>query len=234
MPIIKLVNVSKKYRSGNQEFYALRDINLAIEEGEFVCIMGPSGSGKTTLLNLIGALDKPTEGKVYIEGIDISTLSDSELADLRNKKIGFIFQQHYLIPILTALENVLLPMIFAGKKDVEKAKKLLDLVGMREFYNYYPNQLSGGQNQKVAIARALANDPIIILADEPTASLDIKSAKTVMDILSKLHKQGNTIVLVTHDPSIAKYAERIVVLKAGRILSNDASVEEAIKLLEEN
>ncbi len=234
MEAIVLRNVWKKYISGNQEFWALKNINLKVKEGEFVCIMGPSGSGKTTLLNLIGALDKPTKGEVIVKGKNVNELSERELADLRNKEIGFIFQQHYLIPVLTALENVELPSIIAGKPNKERAKFLLKLVGLEGFENYFPSQLSGGQNQRVAIARALMNNPSIILADEPTASLDVKSAKTVMDLLERIHKEeGKTIVLVTHDPVIAKRAERIVVIKAGQIIAENVSVDEALKLLEE-
>jgi putative ABC transport system ATP-binding protein len=211
--MIRLVDVTKVYRSGPYEVLALNKISMNVEEGEFVAIMGPSGSGKSTLLNLIGCLDKPTEGKVYINGVDTSELSDKELTELRRDTIGFIFQQYNLIPTLTALENVELPMIFKGTSKLERRKRaeeLLSIVGLEDEMHRKPTELSGGQQQRVAIARALANNPSILLCDEPTGNLDTKSGKAVMEIISRLNEEeGVTVVLVTHDPSVAEFAEKI-------------------------
>ncbi|MEM0480842.1 MAG: ABC transporter ATP-binding protein [Candidatus Aenigmatarchaeota archaeon] len=219
--IIKTENVWKIYKMDSIEVAAIRGISLKIKEGEFVSIMGPSGSGKSTLLHLIGCLDKPTKGKIYIEGKEISKMSENELANLRMEKIGFVFQFFNLYPTLTALENVELPMIIS-KKDKkerrERAKKLLELVGLKGFENRLPSQLSGGQKQRVAIARALANNPKIILADEPTGNLDSKSGKEIMQLLKKLQKIGKTIVVVTHNPEFKKYSDRVIFIKDGKIL----------------
>lgn len=221
MVMIELVNVTKVYKTGRFEVIALNNVSMKIEDGEFIAIMGPSGSGKTTLLNLIGCLDKPTKGKIIIDGIDTSQLTDKQLTEFRRDKIGFIFQQYYLIPTLTALENVELPMIFKGiprSERIRRAKELLSLVGLGREMNRMPNELSGGQQQRVAIARALANNPSILLCDEPTGNLDRKSGKVVMDLIKKLNEErGVTVVLVTHDAEVARYAERVVRIVDGRI-----------------
>jgi len=231
MNIIELRNVWKIYKIGKENFPALKDASLKIKENEFVCIMGPSGSGKSTLLYLIGCLDKPSKGDVYVFGKNTKKLSEKELAEIRNKRIGFVFQTYYLFPNLTVLENVEIPMILGGRKNRKRALELLEKVGLKGKENKKPNELSGGEQQRVCIARALANDPDLILADEPTANLDIESAKNVLEILRNLWKEGKTIVIVTHDLRIAEYAERIVVLKDGRILNDNATLEEAVELL---
>ncbi|WP_456328590.1 ABC transporter ATP-binding protein [Archaeoglobus sp.] len=222
--MIELIDVYKVYRVGTHEIIALRGVNLTIDRGEFVAIMGPSGSGKSTLLYLIGCLDKPTKGKVIIEGQDTSQLNEKQLTELRRDKIGFIFQQYYLIPTLTALENVELPMVFKGvsrARREEKARKLLEMVGLGDKINRKPRELSGGEQQRVAIARALANDPSILLCDEPTGNLDTKSGKVVMDIIKSLNvERGVTVVLVTHDPSLKVYADRVVNIRDGVIYAN--------------
>ncbi|MFA5061491.1 MAG: ABC transporter ATP-binding protein [Candidatus Pacearchaeota archaeon] len=219
--LIKLKEVAKFYRMGDSVVKALNNIQLKIYEGEFVAIMGPSGSGKSTCMNLVGSLDTPTKGVIYLDNQDISTLHESDLAQIRGRKIGFIFQSFNLIPNLTAKENVMLPMMFQGSsisKRERKARELLDLVELTDRQHHYPNQLSGGQRQRVAIARSLANDPEVILADEPTGNLDTKTGQIVLDFLEKLHKQGKTIILVTHDPDLAQeYAEVIYWLKDGEL-----------------
>jgi len=220
--IIKLKDVWKTYYLGENVLHVLKKINLEINQGEFVVITGPSGSGKSTLMNQVGVLDTPSKGKVFLEGKDISTLNESELAQLRGKKIGFVFQQFNLIPTLTALENVILPTIFQNIPEdirLEKAKKILTLVGLAERMNHKPTELSGGQQQRVAIARALINNPEIILADEPTGNLDSKSGRQVMELLAKLHTQEKkTIILVTHDIDLVKYSEKTIFLKDGEII----------------
>ncbi len=225
MPLIKLENVSKVYRMGETKVQALKNINLKLEKGENVVIIGPSGCGKSTLLHLMGCLDRPTRGKVLIDGRDISKLSDNELAKIRREKIGFIFQFFYLIPTLTALENVMLPMTFAGvpsKEKEKRAKELLKLVGLEKRMHHKRSELSGGEIQRVAIARALANSPEIILADEPTGNLDSKSGKEVIKYLVRLNKEKNvTLVVVTHDLSIIKFFERKIYLKDGRIIKEE-------------
>ena len=222
MNIIELQKVTKIYKLDEVEVVGVKDINLKIKKGEFVCIMGPSGSGKSTLLHLIGCLDKPTYGKVFIDGIDVSKMSEDELAEIRKNKIGFVFQFFNLYPTLNALENIELPMIIAEKDKEYRRKRaieLLKIVGMEKFKDHFPSELSGGQRQKIAIARALANDPPIILADEPTGNLDSKSGKEIMEIFKKLNEEGKTIVVVTHNKEVAKYAERIIYLKDGKIIS---------------
>ena len=208
--IIKLQDVWKTYKMGNIEVNALQGLELDVKEGEFLAIMGPSGSGKSTAVNMIGCLDVPTKGKITLEQHDISKLSESELAQIRGRKIGFIFQQFNLIPTLTALENVMLPMIFQGvdeEKRKERAAMLLGLVELGDRTNHKPTELSGGQQQRVAIARALANNPDVIIADEPTGNLDSKTGAIVLDFLQKLHKkEQKTIVMVTHDASLVKVA----------------------------
>jgi putative ABC transport system ATP-binding protein len=220
--ILELKDVWKIYKMGEVEVAALQGLNLVVRKAEFISIMGPSGSGKSTAMNMIGCLDIPTKGSIYLEGKDISTLSESNLAQIRGKKIGFIFQQFNLIPTLTALENVSLPMIFQniGRDErMEKARQLLELVGLGERMDHRPTELSGGQQQRVAIARSLCNDPEIILADEPTGNLDSKTGHTVMDFLRKLHEEkGKTIIMVTHDENVARNADRIEYLKDGKII----------------
>ena len=205
--VIRLRNVSKHYPMGDSIVRALNHLEFKVFEGEFVAIMGPSGSGKSTAMNLVGSLDVPTKGTIYLDEHDISTLEESDLAQIRGQKIGFIFQSFNLIPNLTAKENVMLPMMFQGT-DVdaraEKAEELLELVELTDRMDHYPGELSGGQRQRVAIARSLANDPEVILADEPTGNLDTKTGAIVMEFLEKLNKEGKTIVMVTHDPDLAK------------------------------
>ncbi|MEM4605875.1 MAG: ABC transporter ATP-binding protein [Candidatus Pacearchaeota archaeon] len=219
--IIRLVDVYKIYEMGENKVYALSGVNLSVQKSEFLVILGPSGSGKSTMMNLVGCLDTPTKGKIYLEEHDISYLHESDLAQIRGRKIGFIFQQFNLISTLTAKENIILPMSFQGfskNEQEKKANELLRLVQLEERSNHYPKQLSGGQQQRVAIARALVNDPEVILADEPTGNLDSKTGQIVLDFLEKLHKQGKTIIVVTHDVNVAfKYAERICYLKDGKI-----------------
>lgn len=216
--IIFLENIKKTYFIGKDEFPILKGIDLEINKGEFVAMMGPSGSGKSTLLNVIGALDKPTEGVYRIQNKLISTLSSDQLAEIRNKYIGFIFQNFNLIPTLSALENVALPSFYSGNQDVERAKSLLNMVGLDDQYKKKPNELSGGQRQRVAIARSLINDPEFILADEPTGNLDSKTGKEIMDLILSLKKDfSKTILMVTHDPNLATLADRVIYLKDGRI-----------------
>ena len=224
--LIKLDEVWKTYKVGTVSIHALRGLNFKVKEGEFVAIMGPSGSGKSTAVNMIGCLDIPTKGKIYLDGHDISKLEESELAQIRGRKIGFIFQKFNLIQTLTALENIMLPMIFQNTPSatrIKKAVELLKIVELEDRMHNKPTELSGGQQQRVAIARALANDPEIILADEPTGNLDSKTGKIVMDFLRKLHNEGRTIIMVTHDKDIAKYAERIDYLKDGVIIKSEVN-----------
>jgi len=218
LSLIKLENIVKIYKTADIETQVLKGINLTIEEGEFVCIMGVSGSGKTTLMNIIGCLDTPTSGRYLFKGKDISSLDDDTLSKIRNEHIGFVFQQFYLIQYLTAKENVLVPTLYSSKYVPEdRAIFLLEKVGMKDKINLKPSQLSGGQQQRVAIARALINDPELIIADEPTGALDRKTAFEIMDIFSSLNKEGKTILMVTHDPEIAKYAGRIIYIEDGNI-----------------
>ncbi|AAB90224.1 ABC transporter ATP-binding protein [Archaeoglobus fulgidus] len=223
MKVVELRNVYKIYRTEYYEVRALDGVSMDVEEGEFVVIMGPSGSGKSTLLNLIGCLDKPTEGEVLINGVETSSLNDNRLTELRRDTIGFIFQTYNLIPTLTALENVELPMIFKGvgrREREERAKELLKNVGLEKEMNRKPNEMSGGQQQRVAIARALANNPKILLCDEPTGNLDTKSGEQVMEIIRHQNEVlGVTVILVTHDPSLAKYGDRVIRLRDGKIES---------------
>jgi putative ABC transport system ATP-binding protein len=218
--IIHLEGIRKSYFMGKQVLEVLRGVSLDIFKNEYVALMGPSGSGKSTLMNIIGCLDTPTEGKYILNGQDVSKMEDNALADIRNKEIGFVFQQFNLLPRLTALENVALPLIYAGlskKQRNEKAKHVLDLVNLTDRSTHKPNELSGGQSQRVAIARALVNDPAIILADEPTGNLDTKTSYEIMDIFEKINSAGNTVVLVTHEEDIANRARRIIRLRDGSI-----------------
>ncbi|MBS3055749.1 MAG: ABC transporter ATP-binding protein [Candidatus Aenigmarchaeota archaeon] len=221
MDAVQCKNLWKIYNAGTPaEVQALRNVNLRVKKGEFVSIVGRSGSGKSTLLNMIGALDIPTKGSVFIDGVDISTLDDNQLAGIRSKKIGFVFQSFNLINSMTSLENVILPMIFkgmSGKQRMEKAKRLLEKVGLEKKFHARPNEMSGGENQRVSIARALANDPTFMLADEPTGNLDSKNGKNIMDILKKLNKDDITIIIVTHDQRIAREAHRIVRMTDGEL-----------------
>ena len=220
--LIRLIDIKKNYYSQEVITPALRGINLEIKEKEFIAIMGASGSGKSTLLNIIGLLDEPTSGRYFLEEKDVALLSDDELAYLRNQTFGFVFQTFNLLPRISVLENVLLPVFYRKNFSLKEAKKraqeLLEKLGLEKRINYYPNQLSGGEQQRVAIVRALINEPKIILADEPTGNLDSVSAKIVMEILSKIHKEGKTIIVVTHEKEIASYAQRIIHLKDGQIL----------------
>ncbi|MGB9743552.1 MAG: ABC transporter ATP-binding protein [Minisyncoccales bacterium] len=231
-PIIKLENIYKIYQLDKVELMALRGVSLEIFPGRFVSIMGPSGSGKSTLLNIIGVLDFPTRGQVYLKGKNISLLSENELALLRGKTIGFIFQEFNLLSNLTVLENVMLPMVFQGrplKERKELAKKLLIAVGLGDRINHQPTELSGGERQRVAIARAFANDPELVIADEPTGNLDSITGQKIMEILTNFHqKQGKTIVVVTHDPNIAQYSEQIINIKDGQVVVNH---QQAAKVL---
>ena len=227
MALIELEGIKKTYVQGELKTEVLKGINLQVERGEFLAIIGPSGSGKSTLMYIMGCLDKPTEGRYILDGKEVSKLSDDELSRIRGMYIGFVFQSFYLVPYLNALENVLLPTlyieksyrkeIFSNQSPESKGKELLKELGMEERLYYRPDQLSGGQKQRVAIARALINSPEIIIADEPTGQLDRKSGKAVMEILNELNKQGKTLIVVTHDPEVAKFASRIVKIEDGQL-----------------
>ncbi len=222
--MIKLEEVTKVYRMGMEEVRALDGITLWVDEGEMLVIMGPSGSGKSTLLHIMGCLDRPTEGKVFIDGKDISRLSDAQLARLRNSAIGFVFQQFNLLPRMTAFGNIELPLIYAGiprKERIRRVKTLLKRFELEDRARHRPGQLSGGQQQRVAIARALANEPKIILADEPTGNLDTASGKTVIENLVRLNKEGITVIVVTHDPEVASIGHRIIYLRDGKIVGEE-------------
>ncbi len=222
--VIELKDITRVYQNGKLSVPVLHGIDLTIYNGEFSSIMGPSGSGKSTLMNILGCLDRPTSGSYRLDGSEVASLSDDELAFVRNKKIGFVFQSFNLLTKLTALENVALPMIYAGVDKVsrrERATRLLSDLGLGERLDHLPSELSGGQRQRVAIARSLANDPAIIMADEPTGNLDSKSSLDVMNIFTALHKEGRTIILVTHEADIAKFAGRHIVLRDGYIVSGE-------------
>ncbi len=220
-PLIKLENVTKSYHLGEIDIAVLNNLNLEIRPGSFVSIMGPSGSGKSTLMYLLGCLDVPTAGKIFLDGRDVSNLSENELARVRGKKIGFVFQQFNLLSNLSSLENIMMPMIFQGlaeQKRIERAKALLETLNMGNRMEHKPMELSGGEQQRIAIARAFANNPEIIIADEPTGNLDSKTGKMIMDVLVEFHKRENkTIVVVTHDPNIANYSQEIIRIKDGQI-----------------
>lgn len=221
--VIRLNSIVKNYRVGTVLVQALREVSLTIHEGEYVAIMGASGSGKSTMMNVIGCLDTPTSGEYMLNGQQVARLSDDELAEIRNAEIGFIFQTFNLMPRNTALENVMLPLVYAGVKKQqrqERASKMLESVGLQDRMEHKPNELSGGQRQRVAVARALINNPAILLADEPTGNLDSKTSEEIMELFSHIHKQGNTLVVVTHEEDIARHAHRIIRLKDGQIESD--------------
>lgn len=225
MSLIEIKNIIKTYETGDTSFNALDDVSLSIKSGEFVAIMGASGSGKSTFMNMLGCLDKPTSGSYFLDGVDVMGLDSDELANIRNLKLGFVFQGFNLISRTSALENVEMPMIYKGiehQQRIEKAKEALKIVGLEDRENHLPNQMSGGQQQRVAIARAIVNDAPIILADEPTGNLDTKTSVEVMDFFVKLNEEKKkTIVLVTHENDIAQYAKRIVRFKDGKIISDE-------------
>lgn len=221
--VIRLEHIVKRFYLGQpNELEILHDINFSVQEGEFVSIVGPSGSGKSTLMNLIGVLDRPTEGRYFLDGIDLSRVTDNELSDIRNKKIGFVFQTYNLIAKTNAQKNVELPMLYAGLGRSERrarARELLEMVEMTARARHLPEELSGGQKQRVAIARAMANDPAIILADEPTGALDTKTGRLVMDLFHRLHRErGKTIILITHSPELAAETDRIIAIRDGQIM----------------
>ena len=219
--IITVDKINKTYKNGSLELQVLKNISFKVDKGEFLAIMGSSGSGKSTMMNILGCLDNQYEGRYILDGIDISKSTENELSEIRNKKIGFIFQSFNLLPRLTALENVELPLVYSSIPKEERHKRaneLLEMVGLKDRIHHRPNELSGGQRQRVAIARALVNNPSIILADEPTGNLDSKSEGEIIEILQKLNKMGKTIVIVTHEPSIGEIAERKIVFKDGEII----------------
>lgn len=221
--VIRVENLTKVYRNGEVEVHALRGINLEICQGDFVAIMGTSGSGKSTLMNILGCLDRPSSGNYYLEGIDIKDKTDDELSEIRNLNIGFVFQSFNLISRTSALKNVELPMVYAKVKASlreERAMELLGKVGLADRYAHMPNELSGGQKQRVAIARALANRPSIIFADEPTGALDSKSSVEIMDIFTQLNREGNTVIVVTHEPEIAAFTNRIITFRDGQVVED--------------
>ena len=228
--MISVKELTKTYIMGAAKVHALQGVSLDIQRNEFVALMGPSGSGKSTLMNLLGCLDTPTSGAYWLNGINVSTMEDNDLAEVRNKEIGFIFQTFNLLPRLSALENVALPLVYAGVSKAdrrEKAMQVLDAVGLGDRVEHKPNELSGGQRQRVAIARALVNDPSIILADEPTGNLDTKTSIEIMGILEEIHRQGNTVILVTHESEIAAFARRILGFRDGRLVE-DAAVTDRL------
>lgn len=221
--IIELHNIKKEYKIGNEEIHALSGVTLDIFKNEYVALMGPSGSGKSTLMNMLGCLDSPTSGEYILNGIAVAKMSDNELAEVRNKQIGFVFQTFNLLPRSTTIENVMLPLVYSGiekKQRIKMAKKVLEQVGLGNRMDHKPNELSGGQRQRVAIARALVNNPAIILADEPTGNLDSKTSIEIMGLFEEIQKNGNTIILVTHEEDIAMHAHRIVRLKDGKVESD--------------
>ena len=225
--VIRIENLTRFYTIGEETVRALNGINLSIQKNEYVALMGPSGSGKSTLMNIIGCLDTPTSGEYYLNGPNVAQLSDSDLAAIRNKEIGFVFQTFNLLPRLTALQNVALPLVYAGIPEAErlkKAKDVLEQVGLGNRMTHKPNELSGGQRQRVAVARALVNHPSIILADEPTGNLDTKTSDEIMQLLDIIHQAGNTIVLVTHEEDIALRAKRVVRMRDGIVESDQAQV----------
>ncbi|MFC5683016.1 ABC transporter ATP-binding protein [Flavobacterium sp. MAHUQ-51] len=222
-PLIKIANIKRNFELGDEIVYVLKGIDLEINKGEYVALMGPSGSGKSTLMNLLGCLDTPTSGTYILNGKDVSKMRDDELAEIRNKEIGFVFQTFNLLPRTTALDNVALPMIYAGYPKEERNKRAIEVlkqVNLADRMDHQPNQLSGGQRQRVAVARALVNKPSIILADEPTGNLDSKTSIEIMNLFNDIHANGNTVILVTHEEEIAAYAHRVIRLRDGMIESD--------------
>lgn len=228
--LISVRNLNKTYIMGAETVEALKDVSINIEKNEYVALMGPSGSGKSTLMNLLGCLDSPSRGEYWLNGTEVSTMDDGDLAEVRNKEIGFVFQTFNLLPRLSALENVALPLVYAGmnKEDrLAKARQVLEAVGLGDRVSHKPNELSGGQRQRVAIARALVNNPSIILADEPTGNLDTKTSYEIMELFKRIHQNGNTVILVTHENDIAQHAHRIVRLRDG-LVEADVLNEEVV------
>jgi putative ABC transport system ATP-binding protein len=221
-PFIETVDLHKVYRTGPSEVHALRGINLVVEAGDYVAVMGPSGSGKSTLLHILGCLDRPTQGKYFLEGLDVSTLGPAELAALRNRRIGFVFQSFNLLPRETALENVTLPLVYAGARNLRRrGLAALEAVGLGHRWRHYPGQLSGGEQQRVAIARALVKEPSLLLADEPTGNLDSQTAQQILELFDRLHAGGLTLVVITHNPEVALRARRILRLKDGLLVGDE-------------
>lgn len=232
--IVQLENVSKVYGVGNTEVHALNDVSLTIEKGEYCSIMGASGSGKSTAMNIIGCLDRPSSGKYYLDGVDVAELEDADLARIRNLKLGFVFQQFHLLPQLTALDNVMLPMVYAGvpkKERRERAMEALIRVGLEQRLYNKPNQLSGGQQQRVAIARAIVNRPVLLLADEPTGALDSKTTQEIIEIFSELNASGITIIMVTHEPDVARRTRRVIWFRDGRVIHSHLAPEDISRVV---
>lgn len=224
--VIRTEHIAKVYVMGTEEVHALRDISITIKQGEYVALMGPSGSGKSTLMNMIGCLDTPSKGQYFLDGQDVSRMTDNQLAEVRNKKIGFVFQTFNLLPRSSALDNVTLPLIYAGMGSSDRKKRgeaVLKQVGLGDRMTHQPNELSGGQRQRVAVARALVNNPALILADEPTGNLDSKTSIEIMGLFQEIHQKGNTIVLVTHEEEIARHAHRIIRLRDGLVETDEVN-----------